>query len=393
MDCEDVLQKSTHLNPTIFSLQNLRIFRSFFQTSTNKFDYSPIFRLLIHHMMHKHQLLHSSDAKVLPFYDYNVLKHNRVWIYPSTYSQSQAIIALIINISLTREVQILKLSKASVELFIFKDLQGPENGRSFNLHFQRYHLICSFFTDFQGPENGRSFNLHFQRYHLICSFFTDFQGPENGRSFNLHFQRYHLICSFFTDFQGPENGRSFNLHFQRYHLICSFFTDFQGPENGRSFNLHFQRYHLICSFFTDFQGPENGRSFHPKFQRPLLNYPIFRLSRPWKRQAISFKLSKTSVKLFIFKDITWYVHFSQIFKALKMADHLTYTFKDITWYVHFSQIFKALKMADRFTQNFRGLCWIIQFSDFQGLENGRPFHSNSQRPLLNYSFFTDFQRP
>ena len=78
MDSEDVLQKSTHLNPTIFSLQNLHIFRSFFQTSTNKFDYSPIFRLLIHHMMHKHQLLHSSDAKVLPFYDYNVLKHNRV---------------------------------------------------------------------------------------------------------------------------------------------------------------------------------------------------------------------------------------------------------------------------------------------------------------------------
>ena len=156
--------------PAIFSLQNSQTcrkpLRTFFQTSTTKFDYSPTFRLSIHHMMHKHQLLHSSDA-LAKFCHFMIIMYLnitvRVWTYPSTYSQSQAIIALIINISLTREVQILKLSKTSVELFIFKTLQGAENGRSFNLHIQRYHVICSFFTDFQGSESGRSFYPKFQR--------------------------------------------------------------------------------------------------------------------------------------------------------------------------------------------------------------------------------------
>ena len=169
MDCEGVLQKSTHLNPTIFSHQNLQIFTSFFQTSTNKFDSSPIFRLLIHHTMHKHQLLHSSDAKVLPFYDYNVLKHNSQSMNLSIYLFSKSGNH---NHCFNYQYQFDERSPNSqtiqdyanhFELFIFKDLQGAENGRSFNLHFQRYHLICSFFTDFQGPESGRSFYPKFQR--------------------------------------------------------------------------------------------------------------------------------------------------------------------------------------------------------------------------------------
>ena len=56
-----------------------------------------------------------------------------------------------------------------------------------------------------------------------------------------------------------------------------------------------------------------------------------------------------------FKDLRWIAHFSQTFKAVKMAGHFAQAFKDLRQIAHFSQTFMALKMADHSAQTFKDL--------------------------------------
>ena len=92
--------------------------------------------------MHVHHLLHSSDAKALPFHNSNVHTHN---------SQSMKLSSQLFSnsgnhwlFSLTADVKNHKLSKTSVEVFIFfTGFQCLESSRSLSLKDSKASKDCT----------------------------------------------------------------------------------------------------------------------------------------------------------------------------------------------------------------------------------------------------------
>ena len=99
--------------------------------------------------------------------------------------------------------------------------------------------------------------------------------------------------------------------------------------------------------------------------------PVHRLSRTSVQPFIFHRLSGTSVELLIFHRLSRTSAEPFIFHRLSRTSaelFIFQTFKDLSWTIHFSH-FQGPQLNHSF------------FTDFWGLENGRSFPPNFQRPL------------